>query len=692
MPPAAAPTLRLSPQGRRAVMAVLALGSVVGVALGIETLVLHLNLDPFADTRIYYDAGARLNAGQPLYGVGSDTGVGWYVYPPLLAILFRPLALLPFPAAAAIWEAVIVAATVLAARRAGLTRWTAMVVGWLALPICWALAVGQAEPVVTACWRSARPPAWRVAGHIKLVPWIAAVYWLGRGDVRALGRFAVWVVAVGLVQLVLAPEATLAMLQGDWLGPAFNTRNISPFTVSPLLWAVLAAAGVAAGGPPGAGPVGLARRRGAGGAGEPAAARLPAHDAARRAWRTARRAVPEPGGDGVKRAANGLAAWLLVGAIGWAGIVWIGWLLWQQTPPRAGFDLTILLDAARRVLAGQSPYDPAMIAGTSPDATSLFYSYPPPVAQAMTLVAWLPDGAALVLWGLGATMGLGFVAWRLALAAGRPTAGPDAIRAVAVAALILPFAVAVLFGNLDAWYPLAFGALVLAVAAGPGSRRQAVAGGIALGIVAVAKLHPASLLIWLGARALVDRGGPAGRTLAAAVVTGAAIIAASLVVGGFGPWQDYVAVIRVGAGAAVIDPRNVGPVSLLGQVVPLDAAHVRLAQIAVALAAVAVTVIAAVRVRDPLASLAVGIAASLVVLPVTWYHYPVALIPVGLALVMSRPAARALVAVSVLVADIAVAFALLLWVAVGVLLAAAGARRRMPQALGPSPSPGDDIA
>jgi hypothetical protein len=243
MPSESAVAFRISPQGRRLVMAVLAVSGVVGVLLGIETLVLHLQLDPFADVRIYYDAGARLNAGQPLYGVGSDEGVGWYVYPPLLAILFRPLALLPFPLAAAIWEVVIVAATALAIRRAGLTLLTALVVAWLALPICWALAVGQAEPVVTALLALGSPATVALAGHIKLVPWLVAVYWLGRGDVRALARSGVWVVVIGVIQLVLAPEATVAMIRGEWLAPAFNTRNISPFVASPVVWAVMAAVG-----------------------------------------------------------------------------------------------------------------------------------------------------------------------------------------------------------------------------------------------------------------------------------------------------------------------------------------------------------------------------------------------------------------------------------------------------------------
>ena len=243
MPPAPALPLRLSPQGRRAVLAVLAISAAVGVLLGIETLVFHLALDPFADVRIYYDAGARLNAGQPLYGVGSDTGVGWYVYPPLLAIAFRPLALLPFPVAAAVWQAVIVAATGVAVWRAGVTRRTALVVAWLALPICWALAVGQAEPVVTALLALGSPATVALAGHLKLVPWLVAVYWLGRGDLRSLARFAAWTVGLGLLQLLLAPEATMAMFRGEWLAPAFNTRNLSPFGASPVLWAVRAGAG-----------------------------------------------------------------------------------------------------------------------------------------------------------------------------------------------------------------------------------------------------------------------------------------------------------------------------------------------------------------------------------------------------------------------------------------------------------------
>ena len=102
-----------SPARRRAArlayLAVFAL-AVVGALAGIATLFMHLANDPLADVRAYYDAGARLNAGLPLYPADADPNAAeYYRYPPLLAIAFRPLALLPFAAAAAIWEAVVIA-------------------------------------------------------------------------------------------------------------------------------------------------------------------------------------------------------------------------------------------------------------------------------------------------------------------------------------------------------------------------------------------------------------------------------------------------------------------------------------------------------------------------------------------------------------------------------------------------------
>ena len=274
-----------------------------------------------------------------------------------------------------------------------------------------------------------------------------------------------------------------------------------------------------------------------------------------------------------------------------------------------------------------------MLAGGSPSATELFYSYPPPVAQAMRLVAWLPDGVVLVLWGVGATLGLGHIGAEIARRhrEGEPRSTLVGAKAMLVAPLFLPFAIAVLFGNLDAWYPLAYGALLLAAFPTSG-RGTFLAAGIAVAVVAVAKLHPGTLVLWLLARVLVERGGRWRTVLLACVAAGLAIVGVSVLLGGVQLWLDYVAVVRAGAGAELVDPRNLGPVSLLGQATGIDGDALRVAQAVVTLVAAALTVLAALRVKDPVASLAVAFAASLVVLPVTWYHYPVALVPIGLAL------------------------------------------------------------
>ena len=84
--------------------------------------------------------------------------------------------------------------------------------------------------------------------------------------------------------------------------------------------------------------------------------------------------------------------WLGLGIVGWAGLAWLAVQMYSTTPRSAAFDLELLLQAGRDVAAGRSPYDPAMVAGGVPGAADLFYSYPPPVAQAFSLFAAVPAG------------------------------------------------------------------------------------------------------------------------------------------------------------------------------------------------------------------------------------------------------------------------------------------------------------
>lgn len=237
MTPTTAPLVRLSPQGRRMVMWVLWAGAVLGALIGFGAFRLHLTADPLADVRAYYDAGARLNAGLPLYSQPAGTDdADFYRYPPLLAILFRPLALLPFETAALVWAAILLVASGVTLWRIGVGRTTAMVLGMLAMPILWTLAIGQAQALVTMLLAFGSPLGVALAGHLKLTPWLAAVYWAGRRDVRALGRFAAWLLAIALLQLILEPQATIDFLRFPSLAQVGDVNSLSPYAVSPLLW------------------------------------------------------------------------------------------------------------------------------------------------------------------------------------------------------------------------------------------------------------------------------------------------------------------------------------------------------------------------------------------------------------------------------------------------------------------------
>jgi hypothetical protein len=230
---------------RRVRLALTALAG-LGAMAGIWMFWFHLSTDPLADVRAYYDAGARLNAGLPLYPASADTNTAeFYRYPPLLAIAFRPLALLPYPAAAAIWEAAVIASLVGTLWRVGLRRReTWLAVGVLGLPIAWAIAIGQAQVPLTFLTALGSPWAIALAANLKLFPALVAIWWLGRRDWRTLGLLAAWIAGLALLQLVLAPQATLDFLGTLTLGQVGQVNNLSPYALSPVLWAVLLGAGV----------------------------------------------------------------------------------------------------------------------------------------------------------------------------------------------------------------------------------------------------------------------------------------------------------------------------------------------------------------------------------------------------------------------------------------------------------------
>jgi len=230
----------------RRVRMVLFGAAIVGTLIGINTFLLHLTGDPLADVLAYYDAGARLNAGQPLYvQTATVDDPAFYRYPPLLAIAFRPLALLPYEAAAAIWEALVIASFVGTVVRIRPDTDRLLVFGILAMTWLWSLAIGQAQVPLTLFTLIGAPWSVAVATNLKVFPVLVAIWWLSRRDWRALGWLAAWLAALLAVQLVIQPSDTIAFFGTFNLGQVGDVHNVSPYAISPWLWLGLLVAGAA---------------------------------------------------------------------------------------------------------------------------------------------------------------------------------------------------------------------------------------------------------------------------------------------------------------------------------------------------------------------------------------------------------------------------------------------------------------
>jgi hypothetical protein len=214
--------------------------AVIGALMGAYIFVLHATTDPAADVHAYYEAGARLNAGEPLYEQSASvTGSHYYFYPPLLAVAFRPLALLPFETAAALWMGLMFLSFVGSIWLAGVrNRWTWYVLGWLAAPIAWSLVIGQAHVLVMYLLTLGTPFGLALAGHLKVFPALAAIFWLGRRDWPMLGRFVAWGAGLLALSFALEPSGTLAFLSFPSLELVGEVTNLSPYAISPALWAV----------------------------------------------------------------------------------------------------------------------------------------------------------------------------------------------------------------------------------------------------------------------------------------------------------------------------------------------------------------------------------------------------------------------------------------------------------------------
>ena len=233
------------PTVRHVANLVLFAAAVTGALAGLAVAWMHVVGDPLADARAYYEAAARLNAGKPLYPADLDpNGNHIFLYPPLLAIALRPLALLPFAWFALLWELIVVASFVALARYLGVRRrQTWLAIGLLGVPIGWALTIAQAHVPMTYLLALGQPWSIAVAANLKLTPALIAIWWLGRRDYQSFFAFLVWSALLVLAQVLLASDATSGYFSSIGFEQVGHVRNISPYAQSPVLWIALVLGG-----------------------------------------------------------------------------------------------------------------------------------------------------------------------------------------------------------------------------------------------------------------------------------------------------------------------------------------------------------------------------------------------------------------------------------------------------------------
>jgi alpha-1,2-mannosyltransferase len=225
---------------------VLAVGGTVAVATVAH--VLYGNRHNFFDLRIYWEAVRWWAGGHPLYDYSRPDAVQGslgFTYPPFAALVLRPLALLPFGAAAAIFFAASAAALAVTlywlvspvADRHGQPRWFLLALAltmatWLE-PIRETLTFGQINlllavlvlvDLLVGVPRGAR---WAgigigLAAAVKLTPAIFIVYLL----ITRRWRAAITATATALAATLLAAAVSWGDSWRFWTGALWNTQRV----------------------------------------------------------------------------------------------------------------------------------------------------------------------------------------------------------------------------------------------------------------------------------------------------------------------------------------------------------------------------------------------------------------------------------------------------------------------------------
>jgi hypothetical protein len=99
---------------------------------------------------------------------------------------------------------------------------------------------------VTLLMAMGAPWALALATNLKVFPALAAIWWIGRRDVRSLGWFVAWLVVLAVIQLALEPTGSLAFPGFLGLEQVGTVENRSLYALSPVIWGIAVALGIAA--------------------------------------------------------------------------------------------------------------------------------------------------------------------------------------------------------------------------------------------------------------------------------------------------------------------------------------------------------------------------------------------------------------------------------------------------------------
>jgi alpha-1,2-mannosyltransferase len=136
------------------------LGTISAAALALVLTTLAFKTYHLFDFRVFWEAGHRLLTGARLYpseGALDANTRNYYVYPPVVAFAFAPLALMPYAIAGVLYAVASVAAIFASLRIVGVTDWRCYAVLPFWMPVLQAVGLGTIAPflavALAAAWR-----------------------------------------------------------------------------------------------------------------------------------------------------------------------------------------------------------------------------------------------------------------------------------------------------------------------------------------------------------------------------------------------------------------------------------------------------------------------------------------------------------------------------------------------------------